>query len=136
MAKLSNIDLAFEYLKGKNGPAVFADIWNGISSEITAQKKNEKAIIADLYGDMVLDNRFSLSQDGTWALRDSAKTEDIKTKYAAAEAATKKVKDSDIDGVDADGEDLDDFEDDEEEFEDDEEIEDIDPEDSYDDQDN
>nr|VZK64983.1 DNA-directed RNA polymerase subunit delta [Mycoplasma feriruminatoris] len=44
-------------------------------------KKDEISVIADLYGDMVLDNRFALTTDNLWALSSNSSVENIKKQY-------------------------------------------------------
>jgi DNA-directed RNA polymerase subunit delta len=38
-------------------------------------------VIAELYTELVLDNRFALTANGTWGLRDYLKLEDVKKQY-------------------------------------------------------
>jgi len=81
MAKLSNIDAAYEYLKEKKDSAEFNEIWNSIASNINSDNENKGKLLANLYSDLVLDNRFSLTADGKWALRSNMSYEDIKKNY-------------------------------------------------------
>ncbi|AHI53377.1 DNA-directed RNA polymerase subunit delta [Spiroplasma culicicola] len=81
MANIPTIDLAFEYLQKNKGDASFEDIWNSISKDIVGSNEDKNEIIAELYSDLVLDNRFALTSDGKWGLRDYLKFDDIKKQY-------------------------------------------------------
>jgi DNA-directed RNA polymerase subunit delta len=96
--KLSNIDIAYEFLKQKNDASKFDEIWESVSKTIGAPVKNKNSVIAELYSDLVLDNRFSLTPEGTWALRENVKFEDIKKQYAYVDelGKSKKTKLSEI----------------------------------------
>ena len=83
MAKLTNIELVHQYLHNVKKPASLNEIWDAISSQIVSQKKDKISVMADLYGDLVLDNRFALTSDNLWALSGSPKVEDVKKQYAA-----------------------------------------------------
>ncbi|WP_036256386.1 DNA-directed RNA polymerase subunit delta [Mesoplasma syrphidae] len=90
--KLSNIDIAYEFLKQKNDASKFDEIWNSVAEVIGAAGKNKNSVIAELYSDLVLDNRFSLTPEGTWALRENVKFEDIKKQYAYVDELGKSKK--------------------------------------------
>jgi len=81
MAKLSNIDAAYEYLKTKKDSAEFNEIWNAIAGHINADNEQKPKLLANLYSELVLDNRFSLTSDGKWALRSNMNYEDVKKHY-------------------------------------------------------
>ncbi|QGS52434.1 DNA-directed RNA polymerase subunit delta [Spiroplasma tabanidicola] len=81
MATTPTIELAYNYLQSNKGDASFEDIWNNISKDIPASKKSKNEIIAELYSDLVLDNRFALTSEGKWGLRDYLKFDDIKKQY-------------------------------------------------------
>lgn len=81
MANLTPIEITFNLLKEKQGDASFEEIWNTISKEINGENVNKNQIIAELYTDLVLDNRFALTADGKWGLRDYLKFEDVKKQY-------------------------------------------------------
>ncbi|ASP28741.1 DNA directed RNA polymerase subunit delta [Spiroplasma corruscae] len=81
MHKTSPIELAYKYLTSVKDNMSFEDIWNAISREIEANNERKNEIIAELYSDLVLDNRFALTSDGKWALRDYLKFEDVKKQY-------------------------------------------------------
>ncbi|AKX34681.1 DNA directed RNA polymerase subunit delta [Spiroplasma litorale] len=81
MHKTSPIELAYKFLSSVKNDMSFEDIWNAISREIDANNERKNEIIAELYSDLVLDNRFALTSDGKWALRDYLKFEDVKKQY-------------------------------------------------------
>ncbi|AKU80297.1 DNA directed RNA polymerase subunit delta [Spiroplasma turonicum] len=81
MHKTSPIELAYSYLSSVKNNMSFEDIWNSISREIEASNERKNEIIAELYSDLVLDNRFALTADGKWGLRDYLKFEDVKKQY-------------------------------------------------------
>ncbi|ATZ16111.1 DNA-directed RNA polymerase subunit delta [Entomoplasma freundtii] len=81
MTKLSNIDIAYEYLKEKKDRADFKELWEIVIQKIGRSLPNENALMAGLYSSLVCDNRFSLTPDGAWALRNNSKFEDIKKQY-------------------------------------------------------
>ncbi|KNG79447.1 DNA-directed RNA polymerase subunit delta [Mycoplasma sp. HU2014] len=127
MNKKTNLNLVYDYLVVTKKPTTLLNIWNQISKDVVSQKKDEMSVIADLYGDMVLDNRFALTSDGLWALSADPEIEDIKKQYAAKlEEVEKKPKlandDEDLDNSELviDDEDLEEEYYDEE-YEDDEE---------------
>lgn len=78
---MSPTELAFNFLKGLKQDASFEDIWNAIAHNIHQADENKEEIIAELYTDLVLDNRFALTSNGTWGLRDYLKFEDVKKQY-------------------------------------------------------
>ncbi|AXK50909.1 DNA-directed RNA polymerase subunit delta [Spiroplasma alleghenense] len=79
--KLSNIEMAYEYLKNNKESANFEEIWNSIANEIHEDNVKKNEIIAELYTDLVLDNRFALTSSGEWGLRDYLKFDDVKKQY-------------------------------------------------------
>ncbi|AHI54222.1 DNA directed RNA polymerase subunit delta [Spiroplasma sabaudiense Ar-1343] len=79
--KLSNIEMAFDFLKNSKESATFEEIWNSIANEIHGGNEKKNQIIAELYTDLVLDNRFALTSDGQWGLRDHLKFDDVKKQY-------------------------------------------------------
>jgi len=81
MAKLSNIDAAYEYLKEKKKSAALNDIWTAIAKNNLELNENKGKLLATLYSDLVLDNRFSLTADGKWALSSNMKYDDVKKHY-------------------------------------------------------
>jgi len=81
MAKLSNIDAAYEYLKEKKKSAALNDIWTAIAKNSKELNDNKAKLLATLYSDLVLDNRFSLTTDGKWALSSNMKYDDVKKHY-------------------------------------------------------
>ncbi|AGR41653.1 DNA-directed RNA polymerase subunit delta [Spiroplasma taiwanense] len=81
MNKISTIELAFDFLKECKGNSSFENIWNAISKHIDGDNESKNEIIAELYSDLVLDNRFALTSDGKWGLRDYLKFEDVKKQY-------------------------------------------------------
>lgn len=123
--KLSNIDIAYEFLKQKNDASKFDEIWNSVAEVIGAAGNNKNSVIAELYSDLVLDNRFSLTPEGTWALRENVKFEDIKKQYAYVDelGKSKKVKPTDAE-LALEVDELDEIEDEEDIEEDDDFIDD------------
>ncbi|UKS53796.1 DNA-directed RNA polymerase subunit delta [Mycoplasma feriruminatoris] len=81
MSKVRNLDLVYSYLQSTKTPSSLNEIWKSISKDIISQKKDEISVIADLYGDMVLDNRFALTTDNLWALSSNSSVENIKKQY-------------------------------------------------------
>jgi len=81
MATMSPIDLAYNFLKSRKSDSSFEEIWNAISQSINGSNDNKEDIIAELYTELVLDNRFALTSNGTWGLRDYLKIDDIKKQY-------------------------------------------------------
>lgn len=81
MSKLSNIDLAYEYLKHKNDSAQFKEIWTYIETKSTQDHADKTALMASLYSGLVCDNRFSLTPEGSWALKNNLKFENVKKQY-------------------------------------------------------
>ncbi|WP_339020846.1 DNA-directed RNA polymerase subunit delta [Spiroplasma endosymbiont of Atherix ibis] len=81
MNKLSPINLTYDYLNECKDSASFEDIWNTISKDISGDNDSKNEIIAELYSDLVLDNRFALTSDGKWGLREYLKFDDVKKQY-------------------------------------------------------
>ncbi|ADR24578.1 putative DNA-directed RNA polymerase, delta subunit [Mycoplasma leachii PG50] len=81
MSKVRNLDLVHLYLQNTKTPSSLAEIWKSISKDVISQKKDEISLIADLYGDMVLDNRFALTTDNLWALSSNSSVENVKKQY-------------------------------------------------------
>lgn len=81
MNNISTIQLAYEYLRKNHENQSFEAIWNEISKNIHESNDRKNEIIAELYSDLVLDNRFALTADGKWGLRDFLKFEDVKKQY-------------------------------------------------------
>ncbi|UWD34991.1 DNA-directed RNA polymerase subunit delta [Mycoplasma cottewii] len=102
MNKKTNLNLVYDYLLANKKPTTLQDIWNEISKDVVSQKKDEISVIADLYGDMVLDNRFALTSDGLWALSADPEVEDIKKQLAAKLEEVEKKPKHEIDDEDLD----------------------------------
>ncbi|ASZ09417.1 DNA-directed RNA polymerase subunit delta [Mesoplasma chauliocola] len=100
MENLSNIDLAYAFLKKRKNPVKLMDIWDAIKDKAINHKNDENEAIADLYSDLVLDVRFALSPKGEWALSDDSKIEDIKKKFVEKPVKKKMIS------LDEDAEDL------------------------------
>lgn len=96
MQSLSNIDLAYEFLKKRKNPVKLMVIWDAIKDKAVNHKNDENEAIADLYSDLVLDVRFALSAKCEWGLSDDSKIEDVKKKYDSKPVKKRKV-DSDND---------------------------------------
>ncbi|WP_434341819.1 DNA-directed RNA polymerase subunit delta [Mycoplasma putrefaciens] len=82
MTNKTNLNLVYDYLHEVKKPTSLNQIWQAISGDVISQKKDEISVIADLYGDMVLDNRFALTSDSLWALSIDPEVEDIKRQFA------------------------------------------------------
>ncbi|ATZ16960.1 DNA directed RNA polymerase subunit delta [Williamsoniiplasma luminosum] len=81
MSKLSNIDLAYEFLQEKKTPVKFNEIWKNISKKQVQEHQDLNAVMANLYASLITDNRFALAQDGSWALSSNMKIDDVKKQY-------------------------------------------------------
>ncbi|PPE06025.1 DNA-directed RNA polymerase subunit delta [Williamsoniiplasma lucivorax] len=81
MSKMTNIDLAYEFLKEKNNSVKFNEIWKNISEKMSQNHQDLNAVMANLYAALITDNRFALTQDGSWALSSNMKVEDVKRQY-------------------------------------------------------
>ncbi|WP_339030028.1 MULTISPECIES: DNA-directed RNA polymerase subunit delta [unclassified Spiroplasma] len=101
MSKLSPINLAYDYLSQCKDDASFEDIWNTISKEIHGDNDSKNEIIAELYSDLVLDNRFALTSDGKWGLREYLKFDDVKKQYEYVDKfeTTEEFEDFDTDSI-------------------------------------
>ncbi|WP_374695979.1 DNA-directed RNA polymerase subunit delta [Spiroplasma endosymbiont of Polydrusus formosus] len=71
------------YLKKKKRSDTFENIWNDIASKsyVTVHGSSKEDVIAELYTDLVLDNRFVLTSKGMWGLREFLKYDEIKKQY-------------------------------------------------------
>ncbi|WP_338983444.1 DNA-directed RNA polymerase subunit delta [Spiroplasma endosymbiont of Othius punctulatus] len=78
----SIIEQVFNILdKSKEDTVSFEKIWTEISKDMKLSKTQKNDLLADLYSDLVLDNRFALTADGNWALRKNLKLDEIKKQY-------------------------------------------------------
>ncbi|ATZ18475.1 DNA directed RNA polymerase subunit delta [Williamsoniiplasma somnilux] len=129
MAKLSNINAAYEFLKAKKNKAKFEDISKAVLKQNKIESNQKDTALASLYSSLVLDNRFSLTPDGSWALKGNLKFEDVKKQYANLifEPVKKKVEVEEIEESEEEITDIieEDLENDDEEIEEDEEDEEI-----------
>ncbi|WP_338991932.1 DNA-directed RNA polymerase subunit delta [Spiroplasma endosymbiont of Seladonia tumulorum] len=77
------LKLVYSYLKKKKKSDTFENIWNDIASksDVTVQGASKEDVIAELYTDLVLDNRFVLTSEGMWGLREFLKYDEIKKQY-------------------------------------------------------
>lgn len=82
MIKLSNIDIAYEYLKEKKESTTFLELVELVMKNPTNKGIEKTKLMTSLYTTLVCDNRFSLTTDGLWALRSNPKIEDIKKQLA------------------------------------------------------
>lgn len=80
MTKLSNIDIAYEYLKKKRDCASFLELWNVVEKESSQKDIDKKMLMASLYTALVCDSRFSLTPENEWGLSDQIKDNDLKKK--------------------------------------------------------
>ncbi|WP_338955287.1 DNA-directed RNA polymerase subunit delta [Spiroplasma endosymbiont of Polydrusus cervinus] len=77
------LELVYSYLKKKKRSDTFENIWNDIASksDVTVHGASKEDVIAELYTDLVLDNRFVLTSEGMWGLREFLKYDEIKKQY-------------------------------------------------------
>lgn len=80
MTKLSNIDIAYEYLKKKKDRASFLELWAEIEKNTSQEDVDKRMLMASLYTALVCDNRFSLTPENDWGLSDQIKDNDLKKK--------------------------------------------------------
>lgn len=104
MAKLSNVEIAYQFLQDHPEGVEFNAIWNQIVPNIHADNEDKSRLIADLYADMVLDNRFGLTSDGKWALKSSLSLDDVKRKYDFVDSFDYDADFDDIDDEELSGE--------------------------------
>lgn len=106
---LNLIELVNNYLKNKKESATFEEIWNGISKDIANSSSSKDEIIAELYADLVLDNRFALTSEGMWGVREYLKFEDIKKQYDYVDQFenTEEFEDIDIENINDDYDEID-----------------------------
>ncbi|ALA97115.1 DNA directed RNA polymerase subunit delta [Spiroplasma kunkelii CR2-3x] len=95
------LDLVYLYLKKKKNSDTFENIWNNIASksDVTVQGASKEYVIAELYTDLVLDNRFVLTSEGMWGLREFLKYDEIKKQYDYTDQfeTTEEFEDIDLD---------------------------------------
>ena len=118
MAQQTIIEMAYIFLRQNKGDASFEDIWNTISKEIHEDNDKKNIIIAELYSDLVLDNRFALTSEGKWGLRDYLKFEDIKKQYSYVDKFETTEEFDDLDQIQMMDVDAFDDEDDDEDYSD------------------
>lgn len=98
------LELVYSYLKKKKNSDTFENIWNDIASksDVTVQGASKEDVIAELYTDLVLDNRFVLTSEGMWGLREFLKYDEIKKQYDYTDQfeTTKEFEDIDLDEED------------------------------------
>ncbi|RUO86768.1 DNA-directed RNA polymerase subunit delta [Spiroplasma endosymbiont of Megaselia nigra] len=77
------LELVYSYLKKKKNSDTFENIWNDIASksDVTVRGASKEDVIAELYTDLVLDNRFVLTSEGMWGLCEFLKYDEIKKQY-------------------------------------------------------
>ena len=95
------LELVYSCLKKKGGSDTFENIWNEIASQsdVTVHGTSKEDVIAELYTDLVLDNRFVLTSEGMWGLREFLKYDDIKKQYDYTDQfeTTEEFEDIDLD---------------------------------------
>lgn len=95
------LELVYSYLKKKKSSDTFENIWNDIASksDVTVHGSSKENVIAELYTDLVLDNRFVLTSEGMWGLREFLKYDEIKKQYDYTDQfeTTKEFEDIDLD---------------------------------------
>ncbi len=98
------LELVYSYLKKKKSSDTFENIWNDIASksDVTVQGASKEDVIAELYTDLVLDNRFVLTSEGMWGLRELLKYDEIKKQYDYTDQfeTTEEFEDIDLDEED------------------------------------
>ncbi|WP_348736263.1 DNA-directed RNA polymerase subunit delta [Spiroplasma endosymbiont of Ammophila pubescens] len=98
------LELVYSYLKKKKNSDTFENIWNDIASksDVTVQGASKEDVIAELYTDLVLDNRFVLTSEGMWGLREFLKYDEIKKQYDYTDQfeTTEEFEDIDLDEED------------------------------------
>ncbi|MFU0251799.1 DNA-directed RNA polymerase subunit delta [Spiroplasma sp. Moj] len=98
------LELVYSYLKKKKNSDTFENIWNDIASKsvVTVQGASKEDVIAELYTDLVLDNRFVLTSEGMWGLREFLKYDEIKKQYDYTDQfeTTEEFEDIDLDEED------------------------------------
>ncbi|WP_342268935.1 DNA-directed RNA polymerase subunit delta [Spiroplasma endosymbiont of Aspidapion aeneum] len=82
MSEIALIDKIYEILKKTKREISFNEIWKKLKKENFINFKKEEETKAEAYTELVLDNRFALTVDGKWCLRDFLKYEDIKKQYS------------------------------------------------------
>lgn len=100
------LELVYSYLKKKKNSDTFENIWNDIASksDVTVHGASKEDVIAELYTDLVLDNRFVLTSEGMWGLREFLKYDEIKKQYDYTDQfeTTEEFEDIDLDEDDED----------------------------------
>ncbi|APE74183.1 DNA-directed RNA polymerase subunit delta [Spiroplasma citri] len=100
------LELVYSYLKKKKNSDTFENIWNDIASksDVTVHGASKEDVIAELYTDLVLDNRFVLTSEGMWGLREFLKYDEIKKQYDYTDQfeTTEEFEDIDLDDEDED----------------------------------
>ncbi|AHF57366.1 DNA-directed RNA polymerase subunit delta [Spiroplasma eriocheiris] len=94
------LELVYEYLKKIKHSDTFENIWNAIAvNDISVQGHSKEDVIAELYTDLVLDNRFVLTSEGMWGLRELLKYDEIKKQYDYTDQfeTTEEFEDIDLD---------------------------------------
>ncbi|WP_425380232.1 DNA-directed RNA polymerase subunit delta [Spiroplasma endosymbiont of Stenodema calcarata] len=95
------LELVYSYLRKKDGSDTFENIWNDIASQsdVSVHGTSKEDVIAELYTDLVLDNRFVLTSEGMWGLRQFLKYDDIKKQYDYTDQfeTTEEFEDIDLD---------------------------------------
>ncbi|WP_342256681.1 DNA-directed RNA polymerase subunit delta [Spiroplasma endosymbiont of Poecilobothrus nobilitatus] len=95
------LELVYSYLKKKKSSDTFENIWNDIASksDVTVHGVSKEDVIAELYTDLVLDNRFVLTSEGMWGLREFLKYDEIKKQYDYTDQfeTTEEFEDIDLD---------------------------------------
>ncbi|AHF60674.1 DNA-directed RNA polymerase subunit delta [Spiroplasma mirum] len=115
------LELVYEYLKKIKHSDTFENIWNAIAvNDISVQGHSKEDVIAELYTDLVLDNRFVLTSEGMWGLRELLKYDEIKKQYDYTDQfeTTEEFEDIDLDEEEDEGDLSDqlDFDDDDEDL--------------------
>ncbi|KAF0851073.1 MAG: DNA-directed RNA polymerase subunit delta [Spiroplasma poulsonii] len=102
------LELVYLCLKKKGGSDTFENIWNEIASQsaVIVHGTSKEDVIAELYTDLVLDNRFVLTSEGMWGLREFLKYDDIKKQYDYTDQfeTTEEFEDIDLDEEEEDEE--------------------------------
>lgn len=118
MTTTINLSLVFDLLKNKKKPLMFNEIWEYIKKDINYNQEDERQVASDLYASLVLDNRFSLSLDKLWSLRNvESDKNNLKTLYSKSLEDFEKTKSTLLDEDEIDENLYNDFSDPEDETE-------------------
>lgn len=76
--KMSNLEVAYQYLQRQAEPVSFVEIWEYVCEEKKYTSEERDSLISNFYTNLSLDGRFVQSNENTWTLRSRVKFEEIK----------------------------------------------------------